>query len=539
MAEWNQPLEGGTVEDEEQAPPPFRALTHRRALVVVAVLIVLVLLALLPPLLNVNRYKRQIATSISASLGRPVHLESVTLNLLPMPGFTLEQFVVGEDPIFGAEPVIRANEVRATLRVSSLWRRRVEFSKIELDDPSVNLVHLPDGRWNLQSILLQASRMAVAPTAQKKAGTAQRFPYIEATGARVNLKMGLEKMPISLTDADFALWLPKPDEWHLRLKAHPARTDAASMDSGLLRVEGTLGRAATLAEVPVNLEGEWSAAPLGALSWLIVGRDAGLRGEANVTANVHGSMGLNAVNTGLELTHVRRADFVPAHPLGAEVRCSAQMAEVFHALHQLRCGEASDASPWLITGDVPELLHPAGANGQLDLKDFPAAGLLELLHVASNRVSPTLTASGAANGQITCCAAPGGQLSVRQATLGLAGETPFLAQDVSANLADAQWTLPVALNLGGKDPAVLLVHADRSGYTLRLTGLVLHKRLEELATALPQFGDGLDDLLDAAPEGDQPIHLDAIAHRTWGGEQTWIQAAEPAHGPALHRRVKH
>src|SRR5579859_2339185 len=71
----------------------------------------IIALAVLPPLLNVNRFKRRIVTS----LGRPVHLDSVTLVLLPFPGFKLENFVVAEDPAFGSEPVIRANEVEATL----------------------------------------------------------------------------------------------------------------------------------------------------------------------------------------------------------------------------------------------------------------------------------------------------------------------------------------------------------------------------------------------------------------------------------------
>ena len=62
------------------------------------VLAVLLLLALTPPLLNVNRLRRRIADSMSASLGRPVHLDRVTVHLLPVPGFTLENLVVSEDP---------------------------------------------------------------------------------------------------------------------------------------------------------------------------------------------------------------------------------------------------------------------------------------------------------------------------------------------------------------------------------------------------------------------------------------------------------
>ena len=255
--------------DFEPREIQFPAL--RRTLTVLAILAALGIAIALPPLLNVNRFRRQIATSISNSLGRPVHMDQVTLNLLPTPGFTLENFVVGEDPSFGTEPVIHANSVRARLRVRSLWRRRVEFSRISLTDTSLNLVHRADGRWNIESILLQASRIDAAPTGQRNGGSAPRFPYIEATNARVNVKMGLEKMPLALTETEFALWLPQPQQWRLRLLGRPSRTDNAASDTGQLRIEGTLGKANTLAAVPVELAAEWSGAPLGAVSWGPVG----------------------------------------------------------------------------------------------------------------------------------------------------------------------------------------------------------------------------------------------------------------------------
>ena len=217
-----------------------------------------------PPLVNVSRFQRRIATSISNSIGRPVHLDRVSLNLLPLPGFTIENLVVGEDSDFGSEPIIRANLVHATLRISSLWRRQVEFSTISFTEPSVNLVHNPDGRWNIEGILLQASRIDAAPTAQRKAGPAPRFPYIEATGARLNFKQEQEKLPFSLVDSEFALWLPDPHQWHFRLKARPTRTDVSlSSDTGIIELESTLSAASATSQIPINLQGQWRNAPLG------------------------------------------------------------------------------------------------------------------------------------------------------------------------------------------------------------------------------------------------------------------------------------
>ena len=273
---------------ETDTAPSLSTHTLRRLLYLAFAVLAVMLLILLPPYISVNRYQRRIATSIGDSLGRPVHLDKVSLNLLPLPGFTLENFVVEEDPAFGSEPVIRANSVRATLRLRSLWSRRVEFSTISFTEPSVNLVHTSDGKWNLESILLHAAHISAAPTAQRQAGPAPRFPYIEATGARLNLKLDREKSPISLTDADFALWLPDPQQWHLRLSAHPARTDTDVSDTGIFELEGTLSRAPSLGQVPINLRGTWRNAPLGGASHFLLGRDAGLRGEMTLTANAQG-----------------------------------------------------------------------------------------------------------------------------------------------------------------------------------------------------------------------------------------------------------
>src|SRR5580698_1356299 len=97
---------------DADVPPSISAHTLRRLLYLAIVALAILLPVLLPPLVSLNRYQKRIAHSISASLGRPVHLDKVSLNLLPLPGFTLENFVVDEDSAFGSEPVIRANSVR-------------------------------------------------------------------------------------------------------------------------------------------------------------------------------------------------------------------------------------------------------------------------------------------------------------------------------------------------------------------------------------------------------------------------------------------
>ncbi len=525
----------------DSEPRPFTPPNRKRVLMVACVLTVLLLAGVLPPLISVNRYRRQIAGSISASLGRPVHMDSVTLNLLPLPSVTLANFVVSEDPAFGSEPVIRADSVRARIRVRSLWRRRVEFARITLEDPSVNLVHLADGRWNIESILLQASRIEAAPTMQKGGGDAPRFPYIEATGARVNVKMGLEKMPVSLTEADFALWLPQPQQWRLRLEGRPTRTDAAAMDTGTLRVQGSLGKATLLKEVPIDLTADWRVAPLGAVSWVLMGRDAGLRGEMNLHVSATGTVGNNLLESRLALSNVRQAEFVPVQPLAVDVECKAAVGRLFHQLQAVRCTSPvnPEINSLIFTGEVPEVLDPWGATGTVKLKNVPAQGLLAALRLASARVAPQLTAAGKISGSFTLpgSAPATGSVVISDAQLAVGDGPVFIDGEVAAELAANQLTVrPIGLKLGAPAPASLDGRITAAGYTMHLSGSAMLPVLMQLAKALPQFGDGLAEALPGDADEDDPVRVDLASSRTWSGGQTWAAVSPPK--PAGRRTRK-
>ena len=561
--------------DATEHRSPRRA---RRLLYVAFAALAVLLLVLLPPYISVNRYQRRIATSIGNSLGRPVHLDKVTLNLLPMPGFTLENFVVDEDPAFGSEPVIRASSVRATLRLSSLWTRRVEFSTISFDQPSVNLVHTAAGKWNLQSILLHAAHIDAAPTVQRRAGSAPRFPYIEATGARINLKLDQEKAPISLTDADFALWLPEPQEWHLRLQAHPARTDTNAADPGTVELEGTLGRADSLTQVPINLKGEWTNAPLGEASRVLLGRDAGLRGEMTLSASAQGTLGNSTLQTRLRLTDARRADFIPERPLNVDMQCLATATSAFYAFENIRCNwppAASSSAPKLaITGDIPDIRKLHSATFDFVAPGLPASTLLDWLHVASARVPEDITANGSLTGTLSyhpssdTAATKGwtGELLMTSASLinPRAGASSFVVGDVAltssapiaAQTPDAKHQptqpapsvtsspvttgfllAPTSLDLGGKDPATLDGHFDATGYTLHLAGMASTARMLALAAALPPFGDGLALALPTNRAAG-PFRVDLMASRPWGQPQIWTDATPHATTPPRPARRK-
>jgi len=500
---------------------PKRSLRRRIAMALGLIVLVLVAIFALP-MINVGRYRLRVAQSISEAIGRPVHIDNITLSMLPTPGLTLENFVISEDPEFGSEPVMRANQVHVTLRLSSLWRRKLEASSISLTEPSVNLVRAENGRWNLQAILMHATQVDAAPTAQPKAGAKPRFPYIEATSARVNLKLGNEKTPFSLTEAEFALWLPNPDEWRIRLEAHPSRTDTDASDTGVLRVEGTLKHADNFSQVPIDLHGVWAKAQLGETSKVLTGADAGLRGTLEWGANVKGTFAESNVQTWIKLEGLRRSEFFPAQPISAEIRCGLRATNRFLTLEDVKCEAPVDAGAVALAGRIDDVREPEKAVIQLGLRQVAADTLLNWGKVASSRVSPQWAASGTVDADLTYRAVSGWKGHVTANKLGLTAKNHEVIKDQTVELTDVAVTpvvfkgrpgqkpengtlqgdlrryaftfdrLPV--ELGGENPAQVSGRFDSHLSQIQITGEADATETRDLA-ALTPLGDQIDPLL--------------------------------------------
>jgi|GEM_PF-3232807 len=540
--------------EESVVTPEQRRRRKRRLIWVLVVVAVLIALVITPPLLNVNRLRKRIATSMSQSLGRPVHLDSVTLNVLPVPGFTLQNLVVDEDPAFGSEPVLSAYTVRANLRASSLWRRQVEFGTIHFDQPSVNLVRRADGRWNFESILLHAAQEDAAPTAQTKPGPAPRFPYIEATGARLNVKLGDEKMPAALTEADFALWLPSPQQWKVRIDAKPARTDINVSDPGVLHIEATLEKAARLEDVPIELAAAWRLAPLGEATRVLTGSDAGWRGDVDATATLHGTLGDALLGGNLKLRNLRRAEFIPEKMLDVSVECSAHMAVDIAVLHQPACTvsptpishlgfgavDTTPESAVYVTADKLELTGLKASEVRVGTPKVSLAWLMDFARLWSQRAPATEVPQGTASGSFLRVGTGWqgelhGTIQARSLDAGPESELAapkLIERDFSITSEGDGFTLaPFNVTFADKTPLMFSATAGTAGMTLRLAGSGTPHQVTFLQWAMPALADGFTQAMPSLAESSvAPLKVDLTCTREWGGEQTCVamHAAETA-----------
>lgn len=359
-------------------------------------LTILVSIIVIPPLVSINRYKSRIARAMSASLGRPVHMSGVEMRILPRPGFVITDLTVEEDPAYGGEPVLHANEVTAAIRLLSLWRGRLEISRISVDEASLNLVRTSEGRWNLDTLFRTA--------AHSEPGTADRkqnpLPYLEATNSRINIKRGVEKLPYSLVNADISFWEENPGDWRVRVKAQPARTDVELQlgDTGIVQLEGRMLHATELRLMPVHVEVEWRQAQLGQLSRLLVGSDPGWRGDLTAEMKLDGTADSAQVTTRLRATGVHRAEFAPAVPLDFDANCAFAYHYSTRELDNLACDSPLGDGHLRLVGSLP-------GNGQpklsLELQRIPAQAILDALRTVRSEVGVGLAADGSLSGQLT------------------------------------------------------------------------------------------------------------------------------------------
>lgn len=359
-------------------------------------LTVFVSLIVVPPLVSINRYKTSIARAMSVSVGRPVHLSGVELRLFPRPGFVMTNLSIEEDPAFGAEPVLRANEVTAAVRIFSLWRGKLEINRISVDDASLNLVRAADGRWNLDTLFRTAAQSQPGATGRRRVP----LPYLEATTSRINIKRGYEKLPYSLVNADLSFWEENPGEWRVRLKGQPARTDMNLDlgDTGIVQLEARMRRAPELRRMPVHVDLEWHQAQLGQLSRLLIGSDPGWRGHLTAEMKLDGTAESAQVTTRLRASGVHRAEFAPAVPLDFDANCGFTYRYSARTLDNLVCDSPLGDGRLRIEGNIP-------SNGQprvsLQLQQIPAQAILDALRTVRSEFGVDLEADGSLSGKLT------------------------------------------------------------------------------------------------------------------------------------------
>lgn len=224
------------------------------------------------------------------AFGRPVQVKHFNIEILPSPRIYASGVTVGEDPAFGYEYFLRAEQLTAGLRWSGFLRGRFEFGTLSLSQPSLTLVRNSEGRWNLEDWLPPAKRSGTAGSPASPAYGPSRVPTIanrlekiEIDDGRINFKKTDIKQPFALISVSGSVEQVSPGRWKLALTAQPWRSGVALQSAGTVQVRGDIaGTSARLQ--PASLAVRWNKVSLADLFRLLHGKDYGVRGTFELEA---------------------------------------------------------------------------------------------------------------------------------------------------------------------------------------------------------------------------------------------------------------
>lgn len=259
-------------------------LPSRRTVLWFAAVIVFLLFAAPPvisSLLNVQRIKQALVAQMEASFGRPVEVSEFSVSLLGGLRVEANYVTVAEDPRFGHEFFLRAEQITASLRWQALFRGRLEFGNLALLRPSVNLVRNGEGQWNLLAWLPPAGARAATPG---RSVSLPRLYRITVDGGRINFKFGEDKKPFALQSVAGSFSHTSAGNWQVDFLAEAFRAGAIIQEPGELRVRGTIGGPESRI-VPADVFLTWNEASIADVLRLLRGRDFGVRG--NLAAELH------------------------------------------------------------------------------------------------------------------------------------------------------------------------------------------------------------------------------------------------------------
>ena len=118
----------------------------------IVVLVLIVVAIALPFLVNVNSFRPQIESRLSAALGRQVKVGNLSLSLLSG-GVRADDLSISDDPKFSNAPFIKAKSLKVGVEMIPLiFSKQLNVTEIVIDQPEIVLLRNQAGVWNFSSL---------------------------------------------------------------------------------------------------------------------------------------------------------------------------------------------------------------------------------------------------------------------------------------------------------------------------------------------------------------------------------------------------
>lgn len=431
---------------------------------------------------------------LTVAFGRPVAVQSFSVSLLGGLRLQANQITIGEDPAFGHEHFLRAEQLAAGLRWTALLAGRLEFDTLVLKRPSLNLVRNLDGRWNLERWLPPAAGGRNTP----------RFSRLVVEAGRINFKRGPEKLSVALRGVDGRFTAQSDGLWQFELEAELFRAGVTLQQPGTLRLRGVWS-STSARQPPAVVELAWRDASLADALRFLAGRDFGVRGS--IEADLHARSESESATPGwtlrlsARLRSLHRWDLPPrAGDPRLDLSAEALWLPTASRLDLSRLRLDAPQSNLFGTGWL-QWATPAGSEFHLDSDGINWNDLLAWLRAFRPGVDEAAVLEGSANARFRLSGWPPRIVQGELATAGARLRAPKLLQPLGLAAATVRFEpgrielRPTQLSFPREGARLRLageaVCSTRNGWQvdLRLSGVLA--RSEELLPAAEALGWGL------------------------------------------------
>ena len=115
------------------------------------VVVLLLVVILLPFVIDANRFRPEIESSLNSALNRKVDIGNIRLSILSG-GVTVENVSISDDPSFNTGPFLKAKSLSVNLELLPLiFSRAIHVTGLTIDEPSVTLLRSQSG-WNFSTL---------------------------------------------------------------------------------------------------------------------------------------------------------------------------------------------------------------------------------------------------------------------------------------------------------------------------------------------------------------------------------------------------
>jgi len=163
--------------------------TRKKVILGILIFLVVTLVALVvivPLLVDVDRYRPQVASLIEEQTGKPAEIGHLALTVFPSLSIRVDDFGLKNPPGFPQGYFVKAQRIYAVVDAGGLWNHQVVIKSLDLDTPVISLLSDVKGNWNFES-KPSSAQAAPDPPGQKPLFTLGAISNVKITKGKLSV----------------------------------------------------------------------------------------------------------------------------------------------------------------------------------------------------------------------------------------------------------------------------------------------------------------------------------------------------------------